>query len=381
MLVHTRSIWITIIGLIQIIMSFPLSFFVYTFIARLEFFPFLNFIGVFVVFALGADDVFVAVDKWKNARIDNRNGSVEDIAAVALPDATAAMFLTSITTAVAFFSTTLSPVAPLKCFAVFCGLLIIFAYLLCVTLVFPALCIYDKWLLRGPRFICSFHCFAKKGEVIDDFAPEDDTHPSLIRRILNAFYIGFHTIRWFILAASIAATVTSLIFASNLKQPKSSDVRLLSSSLMYEQAYEWRLKSLYTVLRKSGGAPGYIIWGVTPADTGNSANPDSWTQLVLDQTFDPSAIESQTYLLNFCDRFFAEDFAGYTEDGYECGINSFDAWLKMESNSTDQSSAYIKNCEGATGLPMTEAAFNPCISAWTSLTDRKSTRLNSSHVD
>lgn len=369
MLVHTRSIWITIIGLIQIILSFPLSFFVYTFIARLEFFPFLNFIGVFVVFALGADDVFVAMDKWKNARIDNRNGSVEDIAAVALPDAAAAMFLTSITTSVAFFSTALSPVAPLKCFAIFCGLLILFAYILCVTLLFPALCLYDRWLLLGPRFFCSFHCFTKKGEVIDDFAPEDDAHPSLIRRILIIFYIGFHKVRWLILLGSIAATIVSAIFASQLKQPKSSDVRLLSSSLMYEQAYEWRLKNLYTVIEKSGGAPGYVIWGVIPADTGNAANPASWTQLVLDETFDPSSIESQTYLLNFCDRFFAEDFADYTEDGYECGINSFDVWLKAESNSTSPSAVYIDNCANAFGLPMAEAAFNPCISAWTSLSE------------
>ena len=88
----------------------------YTFIARLEFFPFLNFIGVFVVFALGADDVFVAVDKWKNARLEDPEGTVEDVAAVALPDAAGAMFLTTITTAVAFFATAICPVVRMKIF-------------------------------------------------------------------------------------------------------------------------------------------------------------------------------------------------------------------------------------------------------------------------
>jgi hypothetical protein len=58
--------------------------------------PFLNFIAVFVLFALGADDVFVAVDKWKNARIDHRDASTEQIAIVALPDAAASMFQTSV---------------------------------------------------------------------------------------------------------------------------------------------------------------------------------------------------------------------------------------------------------------------------------------------
>lgn len=63
---HTRSPFLTMIGLLQIILSFPLSYFVYNLVIGLEFFPFLNFIGIFVVFALGAGDIFVAADKWKS---------------------------------------------------------------------------------------------------------------------------------------------------------------------------------------------------------------------------------------------------------------------------------------------------------------------------
>jgi hypothetical protein len=51
---HTRSPLITLMGLLQIVLSFPLAFFVYKLVAGLKFFPFLNFIGIFVVFALGA---------------------------------------------------------------------------------------------------------------------------------------------------------------------------------------------------------------------------------------------------------------------------------------------------------------------------------------
>ena len=58
--------------------------------------------------ALGADDFFVAVDKFKNARIDNPAGSTEDIAQSALPSAGLAMFLTTCTTMAAFFSMHLS---------------------------------------------------------------------------------------------------------------------------------------------------------------------------------------------------------------------------------------------------------------------------------
>jgi hypothetical protein len=68
-LFHSRSPFLTIIGLVQIILSFPLSYLFYNLIFGLKFFPFLNFIGIFVVFALGAGDIFVAVDKWNGTLI------------------------------------------------------------------------------------------------------------------------------------------------------------------------------------------------------------------------------------------------------------------------------------------------------------------------
>lgn len=49
MLLHTRSPFLTLIGLLQIVLSFPLAYFVYTFMGQLDFFPFLNFLGIFVV--------------------------------------------------------------------------------------------------------------------------------------------------------------------------------------------------------------------------------------------------------------------------------------------------------------------------------------------
>lgn len=65
-------------------------------ILQFDFFPFLNFLGVYVVFAIGADDVFVACDKWKNVRLEYPHATTEEIASLALPDAAAAMFLTSV---------------------------------------------------------------------------------------------------------------------------------------------------------------------------------------------------------------------------------------------------------------------------------------------
>ena len=45
MVIHTRSLFLALTGLLQITLSFPLAYAVYTFPGQLVFFPFLNFIG------------------------------------------------------------------------------------------------------------------------------------------------------------------------------------------------------------------------------------------------------------------------------------------------------------------------------------------------
>jgi len=364
-LVHTRSPWLTCIGLAQIILSFPLAFFVYTFVGRLDFFPFLNFIGVFVVFALGADDVFVAVDKWKNARNGLPNGSTEDVAAIAFPDAAGAMFLTTLTTAVAFFGTAVCPVTPLKAFAVFCGLLIVFDYIMCVVLVFPALCLYDRWQIGGRNVCVSCQrgvAYTEDTEV-DERAGDIEEKPSLIRRILLFIYKYLHMARWALLVVVLVAFGFTAYRASKLALPNSSDVRLLSSSYEEEQSYEWRLNLLYDTLIKAGGSRGFVVWGLKAADTGNQNDPNTWTQLVLDEKFDPSSMEAQTHLRDFCDNLFALDEADPIEPGYLCPINEFDVWLGEQSNKPT-SAGYLANCNGASSLPLAQEDFHACIGAY-----------------
>ena len=180
----------------------------------LKSFPFLNFIGFFVAAALGADDVFVAVDKWKNARLSNPEGTTGDVAAVALTSAASAMLLTTSTTAVAFFATTICPVAPILCFAVFCGLLIVFNYFLNIAFIFPALCIYDRWLINGRSNFCIACCMKSKEEDDDEEMKSDDNKKeSLIHRILTFYFILLHKFRYF-LCAAIVVTLGISIWAA-----------------------------------------------------------------------------------------------------------------------------------------------------------------------
>jgi len=371
-LVHTGSPWLTLMGLIQIILSFPLSYFFYFFVLKIEFFPFLNFIGVFVVFALGADDVFVAVDKWKNARLEMKNNTTEEVASRALPDAAYAMLLTTVTTAAAFFATTICPINALYCFAAFCGLLIVFDYIMNIFIVFPALCLYDKWLLEGRRNCCI--TFRKKYitredesgdlEINSEDADESEEKKSLIHRILGGFYYYLHKFRWFSMATIIAVFVVCSIVTSQFGLPDTSDVALVPDDQHFKQNERWVNNLLSSSLQARAGSEAFILWGITPADTGNWKDPYSFTTLKLDQSFNPKSMAAQSFLVDFCDRWFDTDFALRPSSDYQCPINVFDEWLQQQSQSDLPDEGYTQHCGAATSVPVAEDNFDACIIAW-----------------
>lgn len=132
----------------------------------------------------------------------------------------------------------------------------------------------------------------------------------------------------------------------------------------YEQNYVWRKNILFSVLEKKSGSEAYVVWGTRAKDTGDHNNPETWSQLVLDNSFVPSNPNVQTYLRDFCDRFFEQDFATKIDEDFVCPINAFDAWLQEQAVSTNPDSIYTEHCNEADGLPMPETDFDACIYNW-----------------
>ncbi len=218
-------------------------------------------IGLFVATALGADYLFVATDKWKNARSNHPKGSSEDIAMIALPDAAGAMFLTTSTTAVAFFATCICPVTPIFTFAVFCGLMIVFNYVLNCALIFPTLCIYDRWLLNGRHncFVTLSSFERKKMEAHQDGQEDepqmrdvdsDGTGQPLIHHALSKFYNFLHSYRWVILTIAVAAMGVSAYLSSTVSIASYSNFVLCINILNSTKLFTHQPSSRYLDLSK-----------------------------------------------------------------------------------------------------------------------------------
>lgn len=107
---------------------------------------------------------------------------------------------------------------------------------------------------------------------------------------------------------------------------------------------------------------------------------DSLSTLVLDETFDPSPTEAQTYLLGFCDKLFATDIAKPSSPDMLCPINAFDSWLRDQSVSSAPSQEYLTYCNNAASLPMSEDDFHLCMIAWSKLVGENQVLSNQGKV-
>ena len=163
-LIHTKSLWITGFAVLSIMTSFLCTNLIYRVVLDFRYIGFFHILTIFIVLGIGADDVFVFYDVW-------RNTGHEDYPTLAhrLSDAyrksVFSMLFTSMTTAVAFFANAISPLLATRSFGVFSGIVIIVNYL-SVIIYFPTVVImyhtkFEK--LRWPciAFVkrqCKRHC-------------------------------------------------------------------------------------------------------------------------------------------------------------------------------------------------------------------------------
>eukprot|EP00980_Cylindrotheca_fusiformis_P022038 scaffold8923_cov83-Cylindrotheca_fusiformis.AAC.1 len=209
------------------------------------------------------------------------------------------------------------------------------------------------------------HCGGKKRGDNDETGGDSDK-VSLIHRILNSFYRLLHRFRWFLLAISLGGFAAAIWGATTLKLPTSSEVRLVDEdATQYEQNYAWRDNLLITELANTGGSEVLVGFGLTPADTGDLNNPDKWSQLVLDPSFNAAPEDSQVFLESFCPDLYDQEFAGVPRKGFQCAFNRFAAWLEDQSDSATPSEGYVANCGGASKIPVPEANLDACLLEWT----------------
>jgi hypothetical protein len=137
---HTRSSVYTCAATAQILMSIPVTAFLYRIVFRIDYFGTLHLCSIFLVLGIGADDNFVLFDAWRQAHtdvpaVDDSNETTLRRLLYAFARTMDAVFSTSLTTALAFLCMGLSPIMPVRTFGIFAAMVVVCNYVMVLTLI------------------------------------------------------------------------------------------------------------------------------------------------------------------------------------------------------------------------------------------------------
>ncbi|XP_037730791.1 protein dispatched [Drosophila subpulchrella] len=318
---YTGSAFITLMSCIAICFSLGLAYFFYAIVFEFEFFPYMNLLAVVVIIGIGADDVFLFLKIWQCVlaeRFNNRctlttqsqsalptplelsdhTESLENIMALTMRHAAASMFVTSLTTAGAFYASYSSSITAIKCFGIFAGTVVVTNYLLMITWLPASVSIMER--LFATRISCR-HPMSQKlihasKKSINRFCQMFEE--CITYSILNYSYL------WLLIFGALGASSAVIVFwYPGLQLPEKSHFQLFVSRHPFEMYSSmkqqfWFEKPLQAY--ENFKMHMHFVWGVQAVDDGDYTNPNSYGNIHYDNNFNVSSRSAQLWILNFC---------------------------------------------------------------------------------
>jgi dienelactone hydrolase len=126
---HILSLGMTAVAVFGILLSFPMAYFVFYVVAGIQEMMILNFVALFLIMGIGADDVFVLFDTFQQSKaIFGHNASLSERMKWSYRHASSAMLITTVTTVGSFYANLFSSVRVIREFGLFMGTVTIFNF-------------------------------------------------------------------------------------------------------------------------------------------------------------------------------------------------------------------------------------------------------------
>ncbi|XP_032219569.1 protein dispatched homolog 3 isoform X1 [Nematostella vectensis] len=313
MLFQTQSIWITSWAVFSILSCFFGANFVYRMILDCRYIGIFHVLSVFIILGIGADDVFVFLDTWRGS--DQR--AFPNLAAklsFVYRRAASAMFITSVTTMVAFTTSVFSPLLGVSTFGIFSALLVFVNYCSVITF-FPTVVITYELYWKN----WNWNCFSSLGwteaqtrenEFVEEREVEmswqekfQQPHKLIVRFFGGLFYtkvIGHKIFRWVIIGFFAGVISVSVFFAVQL-QPDEEQVAVWGKGTNWYSIKQLR-KLAFRPSQEDKVVIVNLIWGLQPQDRRSCHFTDYKCKgkTVFDHSFDMNPPPCQMAMLEFC---------------------------------------------------------------------------------
>ncbi|XP_076844349.1 protein dispatched homolog 1 isoform X2 [Brachyhypopomus gauderio] len=374
MCIYTKSIFITIMTMFAIISSLIVSYVLYRVVFNFEFFPFMNLTALIILVGIGADDAFVLCDVWNYTKIDKPNSELSETVNITLQHAALSMFVTSFTTAAAFYANYVSNITAIRCFGVYAGTAILVNYVLMVTWLPAVVVLHERYLLN--LFMCFRSPHHHTSSTTQSFLTVlyqkvnkclfaiSETSRMFFEKVLPCVVLKLRYLWlfWFLAITAAGAYIVCVNPKMKLPSLELSEFQVFRSTHPFER-YDAEYKKLFMFERVHHGEdlhmPITIIWGVTPVDNGDPLNPKNKGKLTLDTSFNIASPDSQVWILNFCQKLRNQSFVFQSDeqDFTSCFMETFKQW--MENQDCDEARVYP--CCSQSTFPYKQDVFELCI--------------------
>merc|ERR1711959_554739 len=300
---HSGSLFLAIAGMIEILLSIPVAFVLYRGVFGFQYFAGWNAMTLFVVLAIGADDIFVLMDAYKQSLYyapvckDLRTRMTW-----VYRRATSAMFVTTWATMAAFVATATSPLVDVQSFGIFAAFAILVDFVLVITW-FPACLVWYHNNLESRSCCCkriSADTSTERG-----FSKHQEDQPSQQKRLVERFLGGpFAEFvvkrRVIVLGFFVVLFVGAAATGAQIRPATSTDQFLPADHPFQRIITIWNDK--FPSSAQNANAKVYLTWGLKDMDrSGVSLLRDSKNKgtVVYDEgfTFDEDA---QLHIFNVC---------------------------------------------------------------------------------
>ncbi|GMH73348.1 hypothetical protein TrST_g2399 [Triparma strigata] len=353
--VHTGSFFLASIAMLQIVASLPIGNAIYKGVFQIEYFDTLHTLVIFLVLGVGADDVFVLVDGWKQTAElvprDEANQSEAEYLTkrmtIAYSRTAQAVFNTSFTTAMAFVATAISPIMPISTFGIYAALCIVINYIMVITFTPTAVLVYETRVSKWKN--CFSCCCSSKEE------KEVDERGGIVEKFFDKAYIpsmtGSKTVAIFSIITCIAWGFVAGSMALKLTPPTEQE-KWFSDEHMFTGLLEDN-SNLFLGGVDDQFTKMNFVYGITGIDrdenpSGEQYNPyipsDNRGTVIFNDAFDITNANTQADILAACTKIqnYACDAkacggsggALARPQGVTCFLEEFDSWLTATYSET-----------------------------------------------
>ena len=356
--INTRSWFLSFVGLFEIFFSIPVAWFIFTVVFRIKYFATLNSLAIFIVAAIGADDIcelklfymnmivlfhagnmipsrpmcshlcdccvalvilceqqqqqyaVIFMDAYKQSQYHPEIlGDLETRMSWVYRRTGTAMAITSATTCAAFLCTLITPLTSIQSFGVFAAVVIFIDYVLVMTLFCTAVIIYHNRYEDSACFGCCCPCGVQKPTVTEKAlavaeATEGDAQRDRVSEFFKIKVAGFIKvpIHRLVLCVIFLTWLGVAIWYATMIEATKENEQFLDEDHPLQKSITI-LNEQFPTADDDLGLKVYYAWGIDEVDrTGVNRllEPTNFGKPKFVQSFDFNT-QCQSELLSFCD--------------------------------------------------------------------------------